>query len=59
MNNYNNLPKVSDFDSLMDQLYKLNHSTYDSGLTYSPTHHRYNEELFLPGYNIDEDENIC
>lgn len=64
MNDYSNLPKVSDFDSLMDQLYKTNYSTYDSRITQSPTYHMYHletyptdpdEELYLPGYNIDDD----
>ena len=68
MNDYSNLPKVSDFDSLMDQLYKTNYSSYDSRITRSPTHHMYfptyhletyptdpDEELYLPGYNIDDD----
>lgn len=64
MSDYSNLPKVSDFDSLMNQLYKTNHSTYDSGMTYSHTYHMYHletcpldpdNEIYLPGYNIDDD----
>lgn len=66
MSDYSNLPKVSDFDSLMNQLYKTNHnySTYDSRMTHSPTYRMYHletcpldpdEELYLPGYNIDDD----
>lgn len=64
MNDYSNLPKVSDFDSLMNQLYKTNYSTYDSRITQSPTYHMYHletypldsdEELYLPEYNIDDD----
>ena len=71
MSDYSNLPKVSDFDSLMDQLYKTNYSSYDSRLVHSParhmhspTYHMYHletcpldpdEELYLPGYNIDDD----
>jgi hypothetical protein len=64
MNDYSNLPKVSDFDSLMNQLYKTNYSSYDSRMTQSSTYHMYHletcpldpdNELYLPGYNIDDD----
>ena len=64
INDYANLPKVSDFDSLINQLYKTNHSTYDSRLMSSPSCHfyhldtcplDYNEELYLPDYNTDDD----
>ena len=64
MSDYSNLPKVSDFDSLMNQLYKTNYSTYDSRMTHSPTYRMYHletcpldpdNELYLPGYNIDDD----
>lgn len=64
MNDYSNLSKVSDFDSLMNQLYKTNYSTYDSRLVQSPTYHMYHletcpldpdNELYLPDYNIDDD----
>ena len=64
MNDYTNLPKVSDFDSLINQSYKTNYSTYDSSSTTSSSCHFYHldtyrldfgEELYLHDYNIDDD----
>ena len=45
INSYSNLPKVSDFDSLLNQEYKTNYCTDQYALS-QPTCHLYDMDLY-------------